>query len=140
MPWKLIIGVLIGVVLLTFIGLNWQNTTAISFGFVELEEIPAVIAILAAFIAGMVISIPFAVATARRQANKAKTRQERVQQKAEKQASKPASGHGGLFAGRSGDASSSKDDRGSSKKAERAPKMKQDDSHTNTQAQSGRNT
>ena len=118
MPWKLIVGILIGLLLLTFIGLNWQHTTAISFGFYVFQDVPAVIAILGAFMTGLIISIPFAVATGRKQAQKMKSKHQKLQEKAITHAdSNVASSRG-------------------SKKSSRSPKMKQNASEQSN-AESG---
>ena len=61
MPWKLIVAIVIGLLVLTFVGLNWQNTLTVSFGFHVFEGVPTVIAFFAAFFAGLIIAVPFAI-------------------------------------------------------------------------------
>ena len=61
MPWRLILLIIILAVLLGFIGVNLGNTCDISLGFKVFHHVPVYLTIFAAFILGMVSSLPFII-------------------------------------------------------------------------------
>jgi uncharacterized integral membrane protein len=74
--WKLIGLALILVVFLGFIGLNLENRCAISFGFWETpEEVPVFLPVFAAFVLGILCSIPFAISVGLKRSRKTKGRE-----------------------------------------------------------------
>jgi uncharacterized integral membrane protein len=72
MPWRLIGLVLILLVFLAFIGLNLENRCDISFGFSTMEAVPVYLPIFAAFVFGLLCSIPFAVSIGLKRAKRNK--------------------------------------------------------------------
>jgi uncharacterized integral membrane protein len=61
MPWRLLGLIAILVVLLSFIGVNLNNTCSISFGFVSFSGVPIYLTVFASFILGMLTSLPFII-------------------------------------------------------------------------------
>ncbi|MFP4432449.1 MAG: hypothetical protein ACOCW6_10580 [Spirochaetota bacterium] len=59
MPWKLFFVILLLGLVVTFVGLNAQNSTDISFGFTTLSDIPIYISLFSAFFIGVLITLPF---------------------------------------------------------------------------------
>ena len=97
MPWRLIFVVILMGVVVTFIGLNLENRADVSFGFYRFEQVPIFISLFAAFLAGVVVMIPFTFGFRRRRKEKA-----RITEKLSKQQDKalPESGEessGGIF-------------------------------------------
>jgi uncharacterized integral membrane protein len=80
MPWRLFGLILVLAILLTFIGLNLNNVCDISFGFANFEKVNIVVLIFAAFILGMLASLPFIIFGAFRK--KQKTEKPSKQEKA----------------------------------------------------------
>jgi uncharacterized integral membrane protein len=71
--WRLIGLALILAVLLGFVGLNLNNRCVISFGFWETAEpVPVFLPVFAAFVLGIVCSIPFAVSIGLKRSRKDK--------------------------------------------------------------------
>jgi uncharacterized integral membrane protein len=71
--WRLIGLALILALLLGFIGLNMDNRCEISFGFWKTAEpVPVFLPVFAAFLLGIIFSIPFAVSIGLRRSQKAK--------------------------------------------------------------------
>ena len=64
--------ILIFAVFLSFIVLNLQHRSDISFGFITFQDVPVFVSILCSFMAGVLFSIPLAFAFSRkkRAANK----------------------------------------------------------------------
>lgn len=59
MPWRLI-GFIICIVLVTvFAGFNLDNRCNISFGFYQLENVPIFFSLMAAFVFGVLVVLPF---------------------------------------------------------------------------------
>jgi uncharacterized integral membrane protein len=74
--WRLIGLALILVVFLGFVGLNLDNRCMISFGFWKTPEpVPVFLPIFAAFVLGMLCSIPFAVSAGLKRSRKNKNRE-----------------------------------------------------------------
>ncbi len=59
MPWRLILFAIFLVLLVCFVGVNLNNTCAVSLIFVTYQDVPVYISILIAFALGMLIMIPF---------------------------------------------------------------------------------
>jgi uncharacterized integral membrane protein len=59
MPWKFLGFLLILAVFVVFAGLNVENVSDISFGFVTLEEVPIFLSLSLSFILGAVLMLPF---------------------------------------------------------------------------------
>jgi uncharacterized integral membrane protein len=80
--WRLIGLALILAVFLGFIGLNLDNRCVISFGFWKTAEpIPVFLPVFAAFVLGMLCSIPFAVSVGLKRSRKNKSRETPAQKK-----------------------------------------------------------
>jgi uncharacterized integral membrane protein len=74
--WRLIGLAIILVVFLGFIGLNLDNRCMISFGFWKTAEpIPVFLPVFAAFVLGIVCSIPFAISVSLKRSRKNKSRE-----------------------------------------------------------------
>lgn len=61
MPWKLILSLIFMTVLVVFAGFNLENKSSISFGFVEISDVPVFISLFFAFLAGIIITTPFII-------------------------------------------------------------------------------
>jgi uncharacterized integral membrane protein len=61
MPWRLFFLIVVFAVLLAFIGFNLTNVCDISFGFVELKEVPVFLTVFVSFALGLVLSVPFII-------------------------------------------------------------------------------
>jgi uncharacterized integral membrane protein len=73
--WRLIGLALILVIFLGFIGLNLDNRCVISFGFWKTPEpVPVFLPVFAAFVLGIVCSIPFAISVGLKRSRKNKNR------------------------------------------------------------------
>ena len=62
MPIKMLAFILIVAVLITFVGLNWDNVSDIDLWFnqkLHFENVSIVLSFMIVFLAGMVTSIPF---------------------------------------------------------------------------------
>lgn len=59
MPWRLILFAVFIVLLVAFVGVNLENTCAVSLIFVTYPDVPVYISILISFALGMLIMIPF---------------------------------------------------------------------------------
>jgi uncharacterized integral membrane protein len=59
MPWKLFFVVILLGLVVTFAGLNAQNSTDISFGFTTLADVPIFMSLFSAFFVGVLITLPF---------------------------------------------------------------------------------
>lgn len=59
MPWKLISFIICIVLVTVFIGFNLDNRCNISFGFFQLEGVPIFFSLMAAFVLGVVVVLPF---------------------------------------------------------------------------------
>jgi uncharacterized integral membrane protein len=74
--WRLIGLALILAVFLGFIGLNLDNRCVISFGFWKTPEpVPVFLPVFAAFVLGILCSIPFAVSVGLKRSHKNKGRE-----------------------------------------------------------------
>ena len=63
---RLIVFIIVFIVFLGFIILNLHNTSNISFGFKEFEEIPVFVSVLSSFMLGLLFSIPLAFSLGRK--------------------------------------------------------------------------
>ena len=59
MPWKFILFIFFLILGAVFTGLNLGNSCNINFGFKTFEQIPVFLTILFAFLAGIVVTLPF---------------------------------------------------------------------------------
>lgn len=59
MPWRLIGFILCIVFVTVFIGFNLDNSCNISFGFYELKDVPIFFSLLASFLLGVLVVLPF---------------------------------------------------------------------------------
>ena len=59
MPWKFILFIFFLILGAVFTGLNLENACNINFGFKTFEQIPVFLTILFAFLAGIVVTLPF---------------------------------------------------------------------------------
>ena len=66
MPWRLIGFVLLLALIVAFVGLNLGNSSAISFGFATLENVPIFLSLAIAFILGALAAVPITIASLRR--------------------------------------------------------------------------
>jgi uncharacterized integral membrane protein len=75
--WRLIGMALILVVFLGFVGLNLDNRCMISFGFWKTSEpVPVFFPVFAAFVLGILCSIPFAISAGFKRSRKTKNRED----------------------------------------------------------------
>jgi uncharacterized integral membrane protein len=58
MPWKLLFFIVVLALVVTFVGLNVGNTSDISFGFHSFSEVPIFISLFAAFLLGVLVTLP----------------------------------------------------------------------------------
>jgi hypothetical protein len=61
MPWRLLIFIAAGAVLLGFIGYNLENRCDVSLGFHTFHQVPVFLSTLSAFVLGMALAFPLAV-------------------------------------------------------------------------------
>jgi predicted tellurium resistance membrane protein TerC len=74
--WRLIGLAVILAVFLGFIGLNLDNRSVISFGFWETAEpVPVFLPVFAAFVLGIICSIPFVISVGVKRSRKNKGRE-----------------------------------------------------------------
>ena len=59
MPWRLIGFILCIVFVTVFIGFNLDNSCNISFGFYELKDVPIFFSLMASFLLGVMVVLPF---------------------------------------------------------------------------------
>lgn len=59
MPWKLVLFIVCLVLVTVFMGFNIENRCNISFGFTELTGVPVFVTIMASFLLGVVLVLPF---------------------------------------------------------------------------------
>ena len=81
MPWKLFFVVILLGLVVTFAGLNAQNSTDISFGFTTLTNVPIFISLFSSFFVGVLITLPF---TFRRRSRSKKEAKEPKQKRGRK--------------------------------------------------------
>lgn len=67
MPWKLIGLVLLLVLVATFATLNLSNRTDISLGVHVFRDVPIFLSLLVAFLAGLLVMLPFTIGRRERQ-------------------------------------------------------------------------
>ena len=61
MPWKFILFIFFLILGAVFTGLNLGNSCNINFGFKTFEQIPVFLTILFSFVAGILVTLPFAL-------------------------------------------------------------------------------
>lgn len=59
MPWKLVLFIVCLVLVTVFMGFNIENRCNISFGFTELTGVPVFVTIMASFLLGVILVLPF---------------------------------------------------------------------------------
>ncbi|MCL1927462.1 MAG: hypothetical protein FWG07_01535 [Treponema sp.] len=59
MPWRFIGIIAVLALLLTFIGLNLENTCSLNLGIMVFSNVPVYLTILVSFMLGMLFSLPF---------------------------------------------------------------------------------
>lgn len=59
MPWRLIFVVLLIGIVLFFVGFNIENRVDVSFGFHVFSQVPIFISLFVAFLAGVLVMLPF---------------------------------------------------------------------------------
>lgn len=59
-PWKLIITIIIALILIFFVGNNWEFKSDISLIFFSFKDVPVVISLFGAFLTGLVVALPYA--------------------------------------------------------------------------------
>jgi hypothetical protein len=74
MPWKLIFLLIVLAIVLVFVGLNLGNTSDISLGFVDFEDVPVFMGLFIAFFLGVAVAIPISMSSSSR---KTKARSEK---------------------------------------------------------------
>lgn len=67
MPWKLLLTLLIFTLFVAFTGFNLQNTSVISFGFTEFQNVPIFLSLSIAFLVGAFYSIPYVLFSKKKQ-------------------------------------------------------------------------
>ena len=67
MPWKFILFILFLILGAVFTGLNLGNSCNINFGFKTFEQIPVFLTILFAFLAGIVVTLPFTLSRGKKE-------------------------------------------------------------------------
>jgi uncharacterized integral membrane protein len=72
MPWRLIFVVILMGIVIAFIGFNLDNRADVSFGFHEFEAVPIFISLFVAFLAGVIVMLPFTLGFRRRRKEKVK--------------------------------------------------------------------
>lgn len=58
MPWKLLFFIIVLALVVTFVGLNVGNTSDISFGFHTFTDVPIFVSLFAAFLIGVLVTLP----------------------------------------------------------------------------------
>jgi uncharacterized integral membrane protein len=79
MPWRLVGFIIFFGIVLVFSIFNRNNSSDIFLGFFTLKEVPVYLTVFASFLAGLVCSLPYAIAA-------------RIKARKAKQGSKPAKG------------------------------------------------
>lgn len=67
MPWKLLLTLIIFSLFVAFTGFNLGNTSVISFGFTEFQNVPIFLSLSIAFLIGAFYSIPYVLFTRKKQ-------------------------------------------------------------------------
>lgn len=76
MPWKLVFYLVLLALILVFVGLNLGNTTDISFGFVQFQDVPVFMSLFVAFFVGVLVALPVAVQSSSRKTRERRERKE----------------------------------------------------------------
>jgi uncharacterized integral membrane protein len=61
MPWKFIVGLIILILFVVFIGLNLDYRTNVSLGFYTFENVPAFLIVIVSFLVGALVTLPISV-------------------------------------------------------------------------------
>jgi hypothetical protein len=89
MPWRYIVLLIVGVLLVTFLGLNLGNQAVLSFGFISFENSNVAIITLGAFLVGGLTGIPFTLLSMQAWKNRTQKRvAKKTEEKVKKQLSK----------------------------------------------------
>lgn len=81
MPLKMLGFILALMILVTFVGLNWENSSDIDLWFnqrLHFEDVSIVLSFLVVFLAGMISSIPFWLDLKFRNKQKEKRKEEKI--------------------------------------------------------------
>ncbi len=79
MPWKLIGFILILVLVALFASFNLTNRADINLGFHVFESVPIFLSLFIAFLAGVMLMIPFTIGPASRKKKKQKEKKKKKQ-------------------------------------------------------------
>lgn len=77
MPWKLVFFIIVLALVVTFVGLNVGNTSDISFGFHSFSEVPVFISLFAAFLLGVLVTLPATLWSSKRGRKTPKVKEKR---------------------------------------------------------------
>jgi hypothetical protein len=89
MPWRYILLLGIGVLLLFFLGINFSNEAVLSFGFITFEKSNVALISLGAFLLGGLTGIPFTLLSMQAWKNRTQKRvAKKTEEKVKKQLSK----------------------------------------------------
>ncbi|MDR0554144.1 MAG: hypothetical protein LBG76_05025 [Treponema sp.] len=73
MPWRFLGFIIASGIFLVFIGLNLENRSDVSFGFIKISQAPVYLTVFTSFVLGMLCSLPIVVSVRfRRSKNRGK--------------------------------------------------------------------
>jgi uncharacterized integral membrane protein len=81
MPWRLIFVVILMGIVLFFVGFNIENRADVSFGFHTFTQVPIFISLFVAFLAGVIVMLPFTFGFRHKRKLKNKLNQEKKTKK-----------------------------------------------------------
>ncbi|WP_319561214.1 LapA family protein [Marispirochaeta sp.] len=81
MPWRLIFVVLLIGIVLFFVGFNIENRADVSFGFHVFSQVPIFISLFVAFLAGILVMLPFTFGFRHKRKIKDKLKREKTEKK-----------------------------------------------------------
>ena len=81
MPWRLIFVVILMGIVLFFVGFNIENRADVSFGFHTFPQVPIFISLFVAFLAGVLVMLPFTFGFRHKRKIKNKLNQEKKAKK-----------------------------------------------------------
>jgi uncharacterized integral membrane protein len=82
MPWKFIVGLIILILFVVFIGLNLDYRTNVSLGFYTFENVPAFLIVIVSFLVGALVTLPVSVFSKLRK-NAKKDKKQKLREKTE---------------------------------------------------------
>ena len=91
MPWKLLFFIIVLALVVTFVGLNVGNTSDISFGFHSFSDVPIFISLFAAFLLGVLVTLPATLWSSNRGKKTPKVKEKRKGGKKKRSAQLPES-------------------------------------------------